>query len=293
MSNLTRVLPHNCVSEAWANVFGLAMASPTGHVGPLIVEVQATGGQVSDNLAVRSLLDAELKARVLPTIHETSALIFDFKLWNTLKRPGIASFTDFYLNKLTPRLLKRNYHRNGKGTYFQRMVEFTGLDYHKNAGYEKKTVNQLKRIIDVWNQSVEKGRHPRHSALQATIFDPAKDHHGGAQCGFPCLQQVSFDYLPGDRLRIHAYYPTQYVVDRAYGNYLGLCHLGIFMAHQMGLTFDSLTCFIASAHLGGSSVKKTPLRRFENQLNALLVAQREMKAAPEDFGKGLASKDGK
>jgi hypothetical protein len=200
MSNSTRVLPHDCISEAWANVFDLAMASSTGHVGPLIVEVQAPGGQVNDNLAVRSLLDAELKARDLPTVHETSALIFDFKLWNTLKRPGIASFTDFYLNKLTPRLLKRNYHRNGKGTYFQRMVEFTGLDYHKKAGYERKTVNQLERIIDVWNKSGEKGRHPRHSALQATIFDPAKDHHGGAQCGFPCLQQVSFDYLPGDNL---------------------------------------------------------------------------------------------
>ena len=31
------------------------------------------------------------------------------------------------------------------------------------------------------------------------------------------------------------FYATQYVVERAYGNYLGLCRLGEFMAHEMGL----------------------------------------------------------
>jgi thymidylate synthase len=239
-------------------------------MGPLIIELEAPDGHVQEDRTIRTLVDAELKGLALPSVHETSALIFDWNLWNQLGRPDIKTFTDFYLKKLVPRLLRRNHNRNGRGTYFQRMVEFTGLEYHKNTGFTNKTVNQLERILQIWESAVAKEKHPRHSALQATIFDPAKDHHGAAQCGFPCLQQVSFDYLPGDKLRINAYYPTQYVVDRAYGNYLGLCQLGSFMAHQMGLTFDSLTCFVASAHLGGTKVKKTPLRSLQVQVHAHL-----------------------
>ena len=33
----------------------------------------------------------------------------------------------------------------------------------------------------------------RHSMLQASTFDPARDHVASAQLGFPCLQQVSFE----------------------------------------------------------------------------------------------------
>lgn len=269
MSSRTQILHHTNVSQAWAEVFDLVM-QPGEHVGPLIVELEAPDGQVQDDKIIRPLVDGELRKLSLPTVHETSALIFDWNLWNKLGRPDIKTFTEYYLTKLTPRLLKRNRNRNGRGTYFQRMVEYTGLDFHKKTGFTNKTVNQLERILEIWRGAAANEKHPRHSALQATIFDPAKDHHGAAQCGFPCLQQVSFDYLPGDRLRIHAYYPTQYVVDRAYGNYLGLCHLGCFMAHQMGLTFDSLTCFIASAHLGGNKVKKTPLRDLQIKIHARL-----------------------
>jgi thymidylate synthase len=275
MSNRTQIISRATVSQAWADIFDLVMNSAGGHVGPLIVELEVPDGQVQDDRTIRALVDDELKSLALPTVHETSALIFDWNLWNQLGKPDIKTFSDFYLQKLVPRLLRRNRNRNGRGTYFQRMVEFTGLEFHKKTGFTSKTVNQLERILEIWETAGDKEKHPRHSALQATIFDPAKDHHGAAQCGFPCLQQVSFDYLPGDRLRIHAYYPTQYVVDRAYGNYLGLCHLGCFMAHQMGLTFDSLTCFVASAHLGGAKVKKTPFRdlqlRIHERLSELAV----------------------
>ena len=38
------------------------------------------------------------------------------------------------------------------------------------------------------------------------------------------------------------FYATQHIVEKAYGNYLGLCRLGQFMAHEMGLRLDRMTC---------------------------------------------------
>ena len=78
--------------------------------------------------------------------------------------------------------------------------------------------------------------------LQASIFDPARDHVRQAQLVFPCLQHVSF--VPqGTTLMVNAFYATQQIFEKAYGNYLGLCRLGQFMAHEMGLTFNCLNCF--------------------------------------------------
>lgn len=79
--------------------------------------------------------------------------------------------------------------------------------------------------------------------LQASIFDPKRDHVRSAQLGFPCLQHVTF--VPNDGgLIINAFYATQQIFEKAYGNYLGLCRLGHFMAHEMGLTLERMNCVI-------------------------------------------------
>jgi thymidylate synthase len=129
------------------------------------------------------------------------------------------------------------------------MINFHGLKETKKEFAQKK-VNQLQHIIYIWHRDLKQNRKSRHSALQAAIFDPAKDHNGAAMSGFPCLQQVSFGYDNTDNLSINAFYPTQYVIDRAYGNYLGLFHLGIFMAKELGLKFSRLNCFIARPSRG-------------------------------------------
>lgn len=67
---------------------------------------------------------------------------------------------------------------------------------------------------------------------------------------------MSFSYDEADQLAVNAYYPTQYIMDRAYGNYLGLCHLGRFMAKDMGLTMVRLNCFIGLPELGNKWTKR-------------------------------------
>jgi thymidylate synthase len=96
---------------------------------------------------------------------------------------------------------------------------------------------------------------PRLSALQVSCFDPPKDHTGQPVRGFPCLQQVSFAYDNSGGLAVSAYYPSQYIFDRGYGNYLGLCHLGQFMASEMGLQLVRLNCYVNSP-LRGDTPKR-------------------------------------
>jgi hypothetical protein len=84
--------------------------------------------------------------------------------------------------------------------------------------------------------------------LQATTFDPGRDHVASAQLGFPCLQQVSFEPTTAG-LVINAFYATQQIFDKAYGNYLGLAQLGAFMAHEMGMPLARLNVMVGIAKL--------------------------------------------
>lgn len=266
MHNQTRIIPSTNVSEAWADIFKILMTTPGGKAGPLVLELEAKNGAAIETPSIRQLVDEELRKHDKFSVQTTSFLIFPWKLWNMLGQPDVARLREIYLNKIYPALKRRGPANNSHGTYFQRMIQFTGFN-ETARGRTEKDVNQLQRIIEVWEKAEGKGKHPRHSALQATIFDPAKDHHGAAQCGFPCLQQVSFDYHENS-LSVCAYYPTQYLFDRAYGNYLGLCHLGQFMAQQMGLKFSGLVCFIGSCHLG-AGMTKTALTPLMNNIEAL------------------------
>ena len=50
-----------------------------------------------------------------------------------------------------------------------------------------------------------------------------------------------------DSLAVTGFYAKQHMFERAYGNYLGLCHLGRFMAHEMGLTLSQVVCIATPA----------------------------------------------
>jgi thymidylate synthase len=141
------------------------------------------------------------------------------------------------------------------------MMNFTG-----QHGGELETVDQLGFIIRLLKNSP---KWPRQSALQLSCFDPAKDHTGQPVRGFPCLQQVGLSHDGDKRIAVHAFYPTQYIFDRGYGNYLGLCHLGSYIAHQTGLQFARLNCYVGEPRLG--DVNKRDLTGFAELLDQQLV----------------------
>jgi len=239
------------LSHAWGRAFLHVMDNSLRNLTPLTLSIDGfTNCLPAEDDAIRQALDARLSAR--PEKHPTkvSALtIFPYDAWVRRDHPGVAEFSDWYLTEFFPRLKKRN-SLNSHGTYFERMVRFQGTKADHGT-LQPSTKNQLAHIVEIWRRDGEKGRRPRRSALQIAVFDPPKDHTGGALLGFPCLQQVSLSYdEDSSALAISAYYPTQYIMDRAYGNYLGLCHLGYFMAREMGLELTRLNCFIGLPELG-------------------------------------------
>ncbi len=250
------------LSYAWGRAFLIAMQG-SKNLMPLTISIEGlTNGPPAEDCRIRQALDTTLVLNSKYNCSISAMTIFPFKYWNQTGRPPIKEFTDLYLTKYLPRLKALNL-RNRTGTYFERMIAFEGIK--RKGGTD--TRNQLQHIVGLWPKDNDSSR-PRQSALQVAIFDPVKDHNGSPRSIFPCLQQVSFAYDDARGLAVNAYYPAQYIFDRAYGNYLGLCHLGFFMAHEMGLEFVRLNCFIGRPELG--DVKKKALRKLEEMVQKIL-----------------------
>ena len=214
------------LSIAWAKAF--LEVYEAEEVAPLVVVVTDLARRdVVEVPAIRNALDELLKASGKASCHTLANTIFPSGMWN--RHATREELFERYLMMLPH--LRRLHAGNKYGLYFERLIGFD-CDSEGRCG-----VNQLEHILSTWNRG-----NRRRTALQAALFDPRKDHTHQPRRGFPCLQQVSFAPTKTGGLAVTGFYATQYVVERAYGNYLGLCRLGQFMAHEMGLKLDRMTC---------------------------------------------------
>ena len=243
------LIESSCISHAWGEVFLHTFDCSRRQLRPVVLSVVGLFDQaISEDEVIRRGVDETLAAAQKNSARVSGLTIFPYDMWVRRKRPGCQEFSDFCVEKVVPRL-KALDSRNRYGTYFERMMRFTGT---KNGKHH--FVNQLEFVIGL----LKRQRRARHSALQIACFDPAKDHTGQAVRGFPCLQQVSVAQDDDGCLAVNAYYPTQYIFDRAYGNYLGLCHLGQFLAHEADCSFSRFNCYIGQPILG--DVRKRDVR---------------------------------
>ncbi len=255
-TNTPLIIEEPNLSHAWGRVLLHVLDNSKPRLAPLTVSVTGfSDGLPIEDEQIRHALDSILGTKEKKYSSRVSALtIFPHDAWVRRGRLSVRVFSDWYLKYFFPRLQARDGH-NKRGTYFERMVRFQGSKKENNGKPGLGEKNQLDHLVTIWRRDRTNSSSSRHSALQASIFDPVKDHTGGKMLGFPCLQQVSFSYDGADALAVNAYYPTQYIMDRAYGNYLGLCHLGQFMARDMGLNLVRLNCFIGLPDLGNNWTK--------------------------------------
>lgn len=253
MSNQGLVLVQSDdLAVAWSSAFGHFAQRGVSEITPLIVNIAGfSGGFPLENQAIRREVDSAvgaLQGSHTVCLPETTAnTIFPENLWRLYRTMGRSAFFAKY-ETLLPRLQKRD-KRNRKGTYFSRMI----------AG---DSGGQLAHVLDTWQAG-----HHRRSALQIVIFDPAKDHSDQPFLGFPCLDYVTFTPdTASNTLSLTALYATQWIFDRAYGNYLGLCRLGRFMAEEMGLRFAQLTCIASFATVGEALSKKKDVQALAARL---------------------------
>lgn len=246
-----QVIEGENLSWVWADVIR-KIQSKRGHtLSPLIISVHGfdKSGTVIEDAAMRQDLDTLLASEEQWDIETVAFTIFPERIWQ-IAGGDRAQLYDIY-RRAFPKYQAMDRHLNGKGLYFERMMMF---------GSGPCNGNQLEFIIKQFGG--RKG--VRDSMLQAAIFDPARDHSNTAQLGFPCLQHVSF--VPtADGMVTNAFYATQQLFNKAYGNYLGLAQLCSFVAKECGMKPVRLNVYIGVAKLEG--IAKT-----DSRLTALVDA---------------------
>jgi hypothetical protein len=230
------------LSRAWARLFLQIFDSRRTELSPLTLSLTGfdTDGSIAEITGVRESLDRTLKLKHKISVETVAFTIFPERLWKIARGDRKRLFS-LYAGAF-PRYVAMNRAANGRGLYFERMTNFS-----KAVPCDG---NQLEFILSSYNERAG----VRDTMLQVAIFDPARDHIKMARVGFPCLQHLSF--VPTkEGLAVNAFYATQYVFDKAYGNYLGLAQLGAFMAHEFNLPLARLNVTVGVANLDG--VKKS------------------------------------
>jgi hypothetical protein len=221
------------LSKAWSKAVLHVMDHAGTEISPLVLSVTGfdDNGIPSEDTAVRGELDKLLLAKGMRDVEDVAFTIFPQRLWE-VAQGSRAKLFDFYRMSF-PRYQAMNRRDNRRGLYFERLISY---------GRGPCDGNQLEWILSQFNG--RKG--VRCSMFQASVFDPGRDHVADAQLQFPCLQQVSFEPT-NDGLVVNAFYPTQQLFVKAYGNYLGISQLGAFMAHEMKMKLIRVNIIIGVA----------------------------------------------
>lgn len=248
------------LSAAWSRVYLHILDNPGKEVSPLIVSITGfkQGGDALEDPEVRRALDAVLTDEKAVNVEDAAFTIFPQSLWRLAKGDRNRLF-QMYRDWAFPAYKQSNRKLNGRGLYFERLVSY---------GSGPEDGNQLEWIL----KQYELKSSVRRSMLQASIFDPARDHVGQAQLGFPCLQHVSF--LPSKNgLAMNAFYATQQLLFRAYGNFLGLAQLGAFMAQEMDMPFIQLNVTAGVEKLEGLPKTSAKLDKLTAAARACVAAE--------------------
>ena len=128
----------------------------------------------------------------------------------------------------------------GWGTYFERMIRYAP------NGDNVQAVDQLATIIDAIN-----GRSRNYGAAY-TIVIPYPQKDSRRMMGAPCLNYLTVQVETTGRckrINLLAVYRNHDFLERAYGNYLGLCKLLEYIAIETNSEIGSFTCVSSRAYV--------------------------------------------
>jgi len=249
----------NDLAVAWGTALLAATQPIVRDLLPLVVSITGFSptGVVTEDGTIRSSLDRTLSLRGLQSAHTVANTIFPRSLWNPAA-PRSALFSRY--QAILPRLHAASA-KNRHGLYFERML----------SGGPVGSENQLEFALSAF--SARAG--VRRSILQIGVFQPARDHSTAAMLGFPCLQHLTFAPTR-DGLNVNAFYATQYMVERAYGNYLGLCRLGQFVAYELSMPLSRVTCYTGIAEV---ATPKSAIRNLLQDIRRAIEARQKTRAS--------------
>ncbi|MEX2158138.1 MAG: thymidylate synthase [Dehalococcoidia bacterium] len=225
------------LSVAWSRAVTETRKRTRREVSPLLFSFGGLDQEAPEELAaIRTLLDECLGQSDMQSVQTVANTIFPQGIWQ-FHRNDRHAFFNAYLDSL-PDYVGMAPSKNSRGLYFARLIAY-GIDPRTGRG-DLTHLNQLEFIIQHCNRGV------RRSMFQAALFDPSRDQTASAQLGFPCLQHVTFvPDFHSQALTTNAFYATQQLYERAYGNLLGLARLTKFMAKETDLRPAEVNCYVA------------------------------------------------
>lgn len=206
--------------------------------------------------SIRTAVDMILNDNGLPPVDTVANTIF----------PAAIAATSSSHEELVRRYLAclsrlRQFKGNQLGTYFARLVSYPGpsgpvdqlgaaIARLQKAGRARFT--RYEALVDQplpysgSADTITAAGKPAEPAepdsavmgLFCPIYAPGKDNTPGS---FPCMSHCSFQLDADSRVHALAYYRSQSMVQRAYGNYMGLGRLLRYVAEQAGLDTGQLT----------------------------------------------------
>ena len=220
------------VLTAWRTVVGNLLDHHRGAAFHVTVRI----GNDPHDLAGQDALDDLLAEEGLSSTHEVANTIFPLHMASTSAdyHQLSARYRTVY-----PRIRMID-KANQFGTYFGRLVAFPDSGHHSD---------QLSHVIE--KLAVERPRSHRSSRYECAIYSPKMD--STRALGFPCMSNCAFHFDPHtNELHLSAVYRNQYLIERGFGNYLGLSRLRNYVADQAGLQPGELMITAGHAEVDGT-----------------------------------------
>ncbi|MHA4815844.1 thymidylate synthase family protein [Streptomyces aculeolatus] len=247
-------------SHAWQQACRHLMSTRDHRAYHTVVRIERPQDERPD---VREGLDHILRSRGLATVNTVANTIFPRALADTSASHEqlVTRYRRAYPS------VRRLAAANRQGTYFGRLVAYPG------SGAD---VDQLGNIIERLRRQA-RGPGGMTAAYELTVTHhadvlsgtdvipveagirvPGKDN---GYRGFPCLSHVSFQLDRTGTVHAAAYYRSHFMLQRAYGNYLGLGRLLGYIARESGCRPGWLTV------MAGTAVLETALSQVDPLLN--------------------------
>lgn len=209
---MTRCVEQTSVSAAWAAALEAVLDDDDRHVNHLLIRATEPLPEVPEIRDAADALLADLKLQGVDTVRNT---IFPYE--TALDVPDPEELTQEYL-QMYPALKSLG---SPRGTYFGRIVAYPRAD--GSFG------NQLVATVDKLKAANTGTRWS--SIYEISIYNEQRDAR--LTRSFPCMSHLAF-HVDGDHLDCLATYRSHDLVDKAYGNYLGLAQLQAYLAEQAG-----------------------------------------------------------
>lgn len=266
---MTAMIEGDTLAQAWVATMEHLVACRKGKDHHVVVAFSRL-----DDSAVRREIDAVLTVGADPlrgpwSTGTTANTIFPSGLYHP--RLGDEAAPRLYeSHALAMKAQRRMKRRDLQNSYFDRM-----------AAYPTKEgpFNQLDYFIGRLAKQIakEKGG-PLSSAYEIGVSDPETDVRvqvPGEDRGimsFPCLSHVSLTYSEG-AVNLAATYRNQMMVERGYGNFLGLARLASFVAHEVGADAGEVMVVATHADAGFESLGKRRVQGLLERSQAALEGQ--------------------